>query len=386
MTRDFETKTSFIHRKNAIVPGYWPIALDIGYSAVKGFSPNDVFVFPSFARKTSGQMLAMGEASPYDIQYKDNNGIWNVGYSAIASMTIGDSNDSLNSLYGRNRYFAPMFIVLARVGLGVAMMQNEFGKPENEKVILQTGLPPAYLTADAPLLKEALSGRHQFSLKIGDGKWINFDISLKENDIRIMAQPMGSLLGATLTSEGLPTPNANRYLQSNMLILDAGFGTVDLFNVLHRQIKSSESFDDLGMKAVLQRTAEKIYQKYHVEIPVHTMQRYLHNGTIQTFDRHTMTTKEEPFEDILRQCSHEVCMETLERIKTMYNNLLDYQYLLITGGTGAAWYHDIKNHFLRMQTLTVIGANQSDNLPQIYSNVRGYYLYQIGTLKAALRK
>ena len=73
-------------------------------------------------------------------------------------------------------------------------------------------------------------------------------------------------------------------------------------------------------------------------------------------------------------------MEAIERLKQSYNYLIDYDYLLITGGTGAAWQDIITEHFSGMESLKVITGNQNDVLSHIFSNVRGYYLYQAGKL------
>ena len=41
--QNFKTKTIFTARKNESVDGIWTIALDIGYSAIKGFSNNMIY-------------------------------------------------------------------------------------------------------------------------------------------------------------------------------------------------------------------------------------------------------------------------------------------------------------------------------------------------------
>ena len=105
VTQAFATKTMFLSRKNAAVNGYWGVALDIGYSSVKGFSQNAVFSFPSFARKSTGRFVAIGDPAPQDILYRDEQGVWNVGASALAALSSDDRNDSLDTLFGRNRYF-----------------------------------------------------------------------------------------------------------------------------------------------------------------------------------------------------------------------------------------------------------------------------------------
>lgn len=381
-TQDFCTKTVFLPRKNASTGDYWGIALDIGYSAVKGMAPNNVFCFPSFARRAEGQSMSIGEADPSDIKYRDEKGVvWNVGATAQNTIKSNDNNDNLQSLYGRNRYFTPMFKVLARVGLGLGLLTNNHGDPAGKTLVLQTGLPPAYLKTDVADLKEALSGHHHFELKIGSGQWQTFDFELPEKNIRVMAQPMGSFFSAVLANDATQTPTAKSLLSSNILIFDAGFGTVDVYSVRNRQIESAESFDDCGMKAVLSKTSKMIFEKYGSENPVHTMQKCLRDGYIKQFDRRKMMAKNVDFAEELESASVEVCMEAVERIKAMYNTLLDYDYLLLTGGTGAAWYDIISDHFAGMETLQVISGSQNDTLSHVFSNVRGYYLYQAGSLQ-----
>lgn len=380
--QDFSTQTCFIPRKNAGTGKHWGIALDIGYSAVKGMSPNHVFCFPSFARVFNGQMLNVGEGSPDDIQYRDENGvIWNVGATAQNSLSSADTNDSVQSLYGRNRYFAPMFLVIARVGLALGLLHNDFGNPGDKSIFLQTGLPPAFLKSDAADLKEVLSGHHEFSVRIGNGAWKNFSFDLSEDNIKVMPQPMGSFFSAAFSNEGTQLPSAKKLFSSNLLIFDAGFGTVDIYSIRNRQIESSQSFDDCGMKAVLSETSEAIAKKFGVEVPVHAMQKSLREGFIQTRNRRTKTSTKERFDDLLEAASAKVCKNAIERVDSSYDSLFDYDYLLVTGGTGAAWQDIITEEYAGLTTLKVITGNQNDTLSHIFSNVRGYYLYQAGRLR-----
>ena len=62
-TNDFKTKTIFQPRQNPSVNGYWGIALDVGFSSVKTFSPNQVACFPSYARKLP-RAFACGTGMP----------------------------------------------------------------------------------------------------------------------------------------------------------------------------------------------------------------------------------------------------------------------------------------------------------------------------------
>ncbi len=382
-TMDFKTKTDFINRKNVSFSKQWGIALDIGYSGVKGFSPNKVFRFPSYARKIEGELLGMGNANESDILYRDpeTKEVWAVGEHAQAMITSDDSHDSNAALYGRNRYFAPMFLVIARTGLAVGMTKNSFGSPEGKKLVVQTGLPPAYIKTDAPLLREVLAGTHKFDLKVGNEDWQTFSFALAPSDIFIMEQPMGTLISISTNSDGTNAKEAQKYFSSRLLIGDAGFGTFDIFNVANQVITDTQTFDHLGMKAVLQRTADEIYTQYGTELQVPAMQKNLATGTFKKFDRKTMKTEQIQFAGILEKQSKAVCMEAVEQIKNIYNNLLDHDYLVVTGGTGEAWMNYIREHFQYMD-MQIIAGNQNDDLPFTFSNVRGYYMY----LQKRLRK
>lgn len=383
-TNDFKTKTMCINRKNPTAGNYWGIALDIGYSGVKGFSPNKVFCFPSYARKTPQQMLSLGTLDENNIQYRDGvtGDIWLVGASAIDIMETNDTKDSVNSLFGRNRYFSDMFLVIARVGMALGMLKNDFGSSDGKDIVVQTGLPPAYLKSDTPLIKEALAGNHEFSVKVGNARWVNYKFTLSENNIKVMPQPMGTLISISSNMDTTNVPEASDYFSKRLLIFDPGFGTLDVFNITKGYVSSSpDTFDDLGMKRVIQETSDKIFERYHTEIPVLAMQKYLGEGYIRCFDRKKHCTKNEPFADILEEESKRICMEALARIDNTYNSFIDHDYFVVTGGTGEAWYPTIKEYFKDMNSLTIVAGNQNDNLPFIFSNVRGYYIYLLKQLQ-----
>ena len=386
-TKEFRTRTVFSYRKNEGTEKIWGVALDIGYSAVKGFSQNSVYCFPSYATKLTSSQLNLGKANADELQYRDEKGdIWIVGAEAQEMMSANDSKDSMASLYGRNRYFSPMFKVIARVGMALGMTKNNYGDPHGKTLVVQTGLPPAYLKSDTPLLKEALAGKHEFDIKIGNSNWQHFVFEIPEANIRVMAQPMGTLLSISTDINGRFINEANDYFKSNMIILDPGFGTLDVFCIRNKTIDSYETFDDLGMKRVLSETADKIFEKYGVEISVPAMQKYLETGKVKKFIRKERRTELINFDDILEECNKKVCAEALEKLDTIYDNMLEQDYLVITGGTGAAWKDMITDYYAGMDGLKIIYGNQNDTLEDIFSNVRGYYMYLLGKLKALERK
>lgn len=382
-TMNYKTKTMNIARDNVHVDNIWGLGLDIGYSSVKGMSPNNVFRFPSYARKTK-QMLSMAEPDITDIYYKDlsTGEVWVVGEKAQAMITLEETSDSSQALYGRNRYYDPMFLVTARVGMGFGLLSNEFGSPSGKPFVLQTGLPPKYMKTDKALLQDVLEGHHEFELKIGTGSWQKFVFDLPKDNIIIIPQPMGGLMSICMDKDGNLIPEAKKYLNSAMLIFDPGFGTFDVFNIRGGEISNYETFDNLGMKRVFQETSDAIFKKYGTEIPVHAFQKFLESGTVPVIDRKTNSKSNQDFAEILYECSEKVCREAIQKINSLYNNLYEHEYLVITGGTGAAWDGIIRNYYTQKNPdLEIISGNKNDNLSCVFSNVRGYYMYLYNNLK-----
>ena len=70
-----------------------------------------------------------------------------------------------------------------------------------------------------------------------------------------------------------------------------------------------------------------------------------------------------------------VCEEAVAWLTQMFP-LYEYDYLIITGGAGAAWSAKIREILKDMETLKIIDGNCNDTLPFVFANVRGYFLYR----------
>lgn len=381
ITKKFRTKTESIIANNGHVSGKWEIALDIGYSAIKLFSPNIVASCPSYAKRIGRDFQYAGTAPKASILYRDldTDEMWVVGEVAQNTMTSGDTSDSEMSLYGRERYGNPMFPVLVRTGLGLGLQKNQFGGPgESDEIIVQTGLPERYMN-DAPDLVDSIAGTHNFALRLGGGPWKEYHVTIKPENIFVMSQPKGTLFSVCIDRNGNFHPDAQKYLTSSVLVFDPGFGTLDLFPIKAGVVGKGETNQTLGMRRVLQETAKLIKEQYGINIEVPEMQKYLETGTVRYFDRKTLASNDYPFDALLTAANDSVCSEAIDWLTSIVR-LVDYDYLIITGGTGAAWDAKIRERFKNLTTLHLISGNQNDNLPLIYSNVRGYYLYRYNKL------
>ena len=383
-TKEFRTKTVFVERNNGDLPDVWEIALDIGYSSVKVFSPNMAAMFPSYAKKKNVERGTIGTLPKEFIRYKDleTGEMWLVGQAAQDNIELQDTSDSEAALYGRERYTDPMFAVIARTGLGIAMLENEYGVRGDRPICVQTGLPPEYMRGDKRLLVESLSGRHHFSLRLGWKKEVEFDFTIDPENVFVMSQPMGTLFSVAVDSNHQFVPNASDIFEKSTFVFDAGFGTLDPFPIKNHQLQKSETFPDLGMHQILKETCDEIYEKYGQEIPVHAMQRYLERTTVRCFDQKTFASKDMPFDDILEEASNRICDMALNKIAQIYP-LYEYDYFIITGGTGAAWSKRIKERLKNMETLEIIDGGRNDDLPAVFANARGYYMYRYSKIANA---
>lgn len=389
-TVDFRTKTEFVGEKHVAHPSYWPVALDIGYSSVKGYTPNGYFCFPSYARKIGMKKDVIGLPGANEIFYhdKETDEVWRIGAGAQESVGFNESVDSQSELFGRTRYFSPMFLAIARAGLGFSMMNTSHGPYNKQPLYLQTGLPPAYLEGeDKQYLIEVLSGHHSFQLQTKD-KTLDFDFVLEPENVDVMAQPEGTLMSLSMNSNARSTKEARDYLASNMLIADAGFETLDFYELYNHRIRSKDTFSDFGMREVLNRTSVKIKEKHNITVEQIQMQSVLASGEIVRFVRGKGGARPQqmviPIGDILEEVVKEVCQEVIDKIMNAYDGLENYKYLVLTGGTFAPWEDMIRDYFSAMQKLKVLMGNEncSDTTDLIYTNVRGYYMYMINRLRA----
>lgn len=384
-TQEFKTKTILQPRQNPQTSNYWGISIDIGYSSVKTFSPNVIASFPSYAKQVEYGTAdrSIGELEKTCIAYRDeHNNEFFVGAVAQDSVRVGDNDNSTASLYIKDRYFTPEFKAIARVGLALSMMRNQYGDPSGKTVHVQTGLPPAYMATDRDNLIDALAGEHKFFVKLGQRGWMEFAFVIERENVDVMPQPMGTLISVATDRNGGPTPEAKSYFASNLLIFDPGFKTLDTFTISNHYVEDAKTWDNLGMHRVLTETARVIKEQYDTVIPVPAMQKLLGEGVFKTrFDYKTRTSKTIEFAGLLNEANKRVCDEALNTLDGYYNFLQNVNYLVVTGGTGAAWYKMIQNHYAGIDGLRVLSGAANDTIPEIFSNVRGYYMNQLNTLK-----
>ena len=372
-TKKIRTLQENIAKRNISLPGKWVLGIDAGFSSLKGFAPNKYFCFPSFVHKLDSDLQISNEK---DILYRDESGIYLVGASAQNQIGSDDTNETETELYARNRYSGKKFKIVIAVGMAIGISENIYGKKkEEQEIIIQTGLPTAYIAKDKKSMIKTFSEHYVFEIKVGKGNWKKYDIQVKPENVLVMPQPAGTLYSVVIDENGHSLPDAREFFSKNILVADVGFGTFDPYGLINRKIVLKESFSNIGMRRILAETSAYIREIYGEDIRVPAMQRYLEKGYIEVLNEETMQTETIQLSPLIEKASETVFQEAVSALKIMTNFMRDYEILILTGGTCALWIDKFKDHFKGMKSLTIISGNRNDKLPLMYANVRGYYMF-----------
>lgn len=372
-TKVFATRAEKRCKDNPHIAGVHILGLDMGYSSPKCVYEGGNFMFPNFCQKITGELF--GKLSKSDLIYEDIETGEKYCVGDMATKSI--SEDTLvaeDSLYGRNHYLHPNFIINLRTALGLALWNVE---TDGHDVFIQTGLPPAYMLQDEVYLRNAIERTHQFRLTSGD-ETKTFNLTFTKENVDVMYQPMGTFYSTVFDNNGNPTPAMAEYMNSNIMVFDGGFGTLDKFVVYEKELKNKSSDENLGMKRVLEEARELIRKDFGTDISIPAMQTCLKTGKIQVNDMVNLTTRTYAIDTYIEKANEIVREEAFESIK---NYVFKIKYLIMSGGTGAAWYNYFKERLKNVESLQVIQGNTNSSLPMVYSNARGYYMYRLMQFK-----
>jgi plasmid segregation protein ParM len=357
------------------------IAIDGGYSAVKAIGERKGCIFPSYAKEIPETSKIVGNLAHDAILLRDNitHKLWAVGSLAEEMIDRKDLDETTDEyLYQRYRYQTELFRTIISAGLGICLEGTD---PENE-VYVQTGLPSAYARADKDELLCSLSGEYNFDIKVGNSVYRHIELNVPKEHISVIEQPQGTLFSTVFDKDGEQINNRVKILSSSAIVYDIGFNTEDEFVIRNGVNSVHKTYLDTGMKTVFQKTIDNLNREYGTDFKVFEFQKFLEKGSVRYFDRKTHSTKEIPFEKELRKNNELICNKSVERLMTEFDDLLNYRYLIVTGGTGESRFAQIKDMLSGIHGLTVLAGNENDtSLPFSFSNCRGYYMYRYQMIK-----
>lgn len=368
-TQSYATRSEWIRRDNPKKEGKHIIGLDMGYSAAKGFYDGGYFCIPNFTTPVTGEIF--GEPRADDILYEDldTHKKYYVGKAALESLDQESVTDE-NALLGRDHYLSQGFRIVARAAIGLALWNVN---TDGHDVLIQTGLPPAFLSEDEEYIRYAFEGEHVYKLSYGS-ETRRFHYTIRHENVDVMKQPMGTFYSVAFNNEGKMTPTGASLFRADTVIFDGGFGTLDKFILMNGGRQSvSDTNPQLGMKRVFEEARNLIKRDTGVNISIPGMQNCLRTGNFERIDHIRFEVKEYPIQKYIEKANQIVMREAMDYVK---NDIIKARYLIMTGGTGAAWFNDFAEWVRKGMgdRCTVLRGNSGTDISNIYANARGYYM------------
>ena len=330
------------------------IAIDPGFDSMKVIANGKGFKFPFNAVETDERK--MSDYGPRDgfILYKDENGAtWRVGQFARSLIFEKKAQKNqaahLQDFYSEERFVSSEMLVGIRSAIAKAILDTGlYGAQSDLDIRLIVALPHAIRTKYMATVIGLLAGEQSFYMTLNSGKERRFHFTIKETNIYTVSQTIAAILGETSDDSGFINEEMFFYLSGGpTLVIDGGYYTIGLVPISRGgSVDDSRAESDTmhAMKNVNMEVSKALSQyrndieHYSVEFLLsqgETGLRHLKDGKVVTIDLAKLRTDK----------IQAVCKDFIAYINTKYNNLLDFKYVLVTGGTGACYFKQMLAYY-----------------------------------------
>lgn len=353
-----------------------PIGLDVGFSSTKIFSIFGFHKFPSVVKKIPKNKLK-------DIKYPDNNYIIiklnERNYYLVGDSVVNRTSDEItneDTLFTQNRLNSKENLILNRTGIALALMQDDFSFIENPSIRLCLGLPEKYVETHQQEYIDLLKGHHNFEIKIGNNDWKEIDFSIKEENIYVISQPFGTLLSLASDIKG-KIINESLLQSGRTLLYDGGFGTIDDFLIENGAIVNSNTDDSLAMKSVFEEIKEEINEQTNENIQVHKLNYYMK----QKDERFIWYKGNQKFniDPVVQKSVCNFAQDNIEILESRYRGFNNVDCIVMTGGTGKAFYPYFKMYIPKEIILAEVENSEDPNedFDCVYANSVGFFKFVV---------
>ena len=329
------------------------IAIDPGFDSMKVIANGQAFKFPFNAVETDERKMSdYGNHNGF-ILYKDEAGAtWRVGQYARSMLfenKTADIEDPLRGFYTEERFISEEFKVGIRSAIAKAIDNTDlYDVQQSLDICLIVALPHSVRNKFASSVTGLLSGEHSYLMTFGTEKERPFRFTIQESNVYTVSQTIAAILGETSDDEGFINQEKFHYLSSGpTLVIDGGYYTMGLVPVSrggfvddnHAESNTQHSMKNVNLAVAEELAAQRPdIRHYSVEYLLaqgENMIRYMKDGHVESIDMN----------EIRETKMNEVCASFIEYLNKKYNNLLDFKYVLVTGGTGACYYMQMLQYY-----------------------------------------
>jgi hypothetical protein len=330
------------------------VSIDPGFDNMKVIANGQHYKFPFNAVETDERKMSDYGRRDGFILYKDESGTtWRVGQYArgliFDNKEQQEQAEKMRGFYTEERFTSNEFMVGLRTALAMAI--NKAGLYDCQASLdirLIVALPHSCRAKFSSTIVGAAAGEHSFFMRFDDSQEKAYRFTIQESNVYTISQTIAAILGETSDDNGNINEEKFFYLSNGpTLVIDGGYYTVGLVPVSRGgSVDDARAESDTGhaMKmvnvAVEQEIANQRPDIKHYSIEYLLTQddgrvRYLENGKARTIDLATIRSEK----------IQEVCAHFAGYLDKKYNNLLDFKYVLVTGGTGACFYQQLLAYY-----------------------------------------
>lgn len=364
------------------------IAIDPGFDAMKVIANGIHFKFPFSAVETDERKMSDYGGRKEFILYKDRSGAtWRVGQYARTLMYENKSqqDDSTAKLYTEERFISPEAAVGILSAIAKAIdLTGLYNEQADLDIHLIVALPHSVRNKYAPTVAGLVSGAQRFYMTFDDGEEKEYRFNIVEQNVLTVSQTIAAILGETSDDNGYIDESKYHYLANGpTLVVDGGYYTMGLVPVSRGgsvDDEHAESNTNYAMKNVNLGVAKEIADT-RPDIKHYSVEYLLSQGEseIRYMDKGQNKVVSIDLSIIREKKLQNVCNNFIRYLNKKYNDLIDFRYVLVTGGTGAAFFSQLLAYYKgtsvmdedhMLLTHPVLSGNE---LPIEFSVVTGAY-------------
>lgn len=339
-------------------------AIDLGNGYVKAtnivkqenkkplVAPSILAFKKSLGTSSLGEFGQTGDKG-YEVYESPLNGgveyIWGSGITKAVN-----PGNYLHTYTHNNRYAQQEFKLLCTFIL--SELAADFTEEELQDVVLVTGLPSTEIgTESEKTYKNFLQQKHVVT-RNGVQRVINV------TDVRIVEQPVGTLLKVFMTEDGLMNQDL---LEGTISVIDFGAGTtiLDTYKNFSRLDDMSETFYE-GMNDLHSRIAKELEKVHNIKglSPSYINEGFQRGDLIADMS----ARKKYPFEEVAKRIIIEFVGERLTDINRVLKNRDSVDQFILTGG-GVSIVKEVFVEKFGESAVEIMENSQTANLDGYYN-------------------